>query len=80
MRHHRKTAARDCLDDDAQNMQARKDRLERGGDDADAEEAPSFLRAVRGDIYGDNAKTDINEAMQRNRNRHQKAKHADTFL
>eukprot|EP00635_Sarcinochrysidales_sp_CCMP3193_P009599 CAMPEP_0118905174 /NCGR_PEP_ID=MMETSP1166-20130328/9314_1 /TAXON_ID=1104430 /ORGANISM="Chrysoreinhardia sp, Strain CCMP3193" /LENGTH=397 /DNA_ID=CAMNT_0006844443 /DNA_START=183 /DNA_END=1376 /DNA_ORIENTATION=- len=81
MRHHRKSAVAECLDEDAALQKRRRN----NDDDSDSDDpdlpAPKFLREARSEAYGDKSTIDLAEAVSRHRNRHQpKAARAADFF
>mmetsp|Transcript_217 Transcript_217/g.627 ORF Transcript_217/g.627 Transcript_217/m.627 type:complete len:408 (+) Transcript_217:164-1387(+) len=88
MKHHRKSAVAECLEEDDRLLKRRRDlNTNVDSDDSDddlravADAAPRFLRQARTAAYGDTSTADLADSVQRTRNRHQRkaARAADFF-
>ncbi|KAJ1453544.1 hypothetical protein M885DRAFT_524019 [Pelagophyceae sp. CCMP2097] len=75
MKDHRQSDVKDAIsaDDAAKQRSALVDNEKARAD-------PKFLRTARNEVYGEGSNMDLQEALQRNKNRHQKAKNRDTFM
>lgn len=78
MRHHRNSAVKECIEEDDVEMKKRRQRSDENEEDEDVE--PRFIRSVRRDAFGESATMDLEESVQRSRNRHQKKRRAEDFF